>query len=249
MSVFAQTQYAVRCEWGEQGVQQLAPRSDVVIIVDVLSFSTCVDIATARGALIWPWRWKDETAREFAAIQGAELAGTRQTGSGYSLSPASMLKIPPQTRLVLPSPNGATLSLATGGVPTLVGCLRNCRAVAETALGFGKRIAVIPAGERWPDGSLRPAWEDWVGAGAILDQLQRLTLSRDQFSPEAHLALAAFQPVKPILAAQLRQCISGQELIERGFAQDVELAAEWLVSGNTPQLVNQAYFQSSTRTA
>jgi phosphosulfolactate phosphohydrolase-like enzyme len=46
---YDQTEYAIRFEWGAPGVDVLAVCSDVVIIVDVLSFSTCVDIATASS--------------------------------------------------------------------------------------------------------------------------------------------------------------------------------------------------------
>jgi 2-phosphosulfolactate phosphatase len=53
---FDQAVFDVRCEWGQQGILQLAPISDVVIIVDVLSFSTCVDIATSRGAIAFPYQ-------------------------------------------------------------------------------------------------------------------------------------------------------------------------------------------------
>jgi 2-phosphosulfolactate phosphatase len=121
----SQSAFDVRCEWGEQGVAQLAPISDVVIIVDVLSFSTSVDIATSRDAMIFPYRWHDASVAVFAASVGAIVADARRGGPGYSLSPQSLIHLPRGTRLVLPSPNGATLTLGTGRVPTLVGCLRN----------------------------------------------------------------------------------------------------------------------------
>ncbi|MEO1070051.1 MAG: 2-phosphosulfolactate phosphatase, partial [Cyanobacteria bacterium J06638_6] len=167
---FNQSEFDVRCEWGQQGVLQLAPINDVVIIVDVLSFSTCVDIATGRGAIAFPYQWRDGSAQTFAQSMHAELATKRGTGQ-YSLSPASLLSIPQGTRLVLPSPNGSTLSLATGKTPTIAGCLRNAKAVASAAMSYGQKIAVIPAGERWSDGSLRPALEDLIGAGAVLSYL------------------------------------------------------------------------------
>ncbi len=239
---FDQAEFAVRCEWGEQGVRQLAPISDAVIIVDVLSFSTCIDIATARGASVYPWLWKDARAQAFANQINAELAGQREVQTGYSLSPASLLGIPAGTRLVLPSPNGATLSLATGAAPTLAGCLRNCQSVAAAALQLGIRLAVIPAGERWADGSLRPALEDWLGAGALI---QQLSLPAHQLAPEARLALAAFQSAQHDLHAMLRQCSSGKELLEPGFARDVELAAQWNVSDSAPHLQEQAFLNQN----
>lgn len=51
VSFYNQSTFDIRCEWGVKGVEQLAPISDVVIIVDILSFSTCVEIATSRGAI------------------------------------------------------------------------------------------------------------------------------------------------------------------------------------------------------
>ena len=238
-SAFDQSDFEVRCEWGENGVAQLASKSDVVVIVDVFSFSTCVEIATHRGAIVHPYRWRDETAVRFAASLAAELAGGRGHQAKYSLSPQSLLGIPSGTRLVLPSPNGATLALGTGDTPTLAGCLRNYRAVALAARKYGKCISVIPAGERWSDGSLRPAWEDWIGAGAILSQLN------GSLSPEARAAGAAFERAEAEMALLLRQCGSARELIARGYEEDIVLASALNVSACVPVLVNRAFAQSS----
>ena len=224
----------ISCEWGEAGVRQLAPESDAVAIVDVLSFSTSVDIAVARGAVVYPYRLRDDSAHVYAESLGAVLAGSRSEVD-YSLSPASLQRIPAGTRLVLPSPNGATLTLAAGGVPTFAGCLRNATAVAAAMQSAGKRLTVFAAGERWPDGSLRPALEDLIGAGAVIHALQGTR------SPEAAAAEAVFLRFKPDLLSTLRECPSGRELIERGYEDDVQLAAEYDVSGVVPVLVGGGY--------
>lgn len=235
--LFDQPEFDLRCEWGEQGVIQLAPISDVIVIVDVLSFSTCVEIATNNHATVFPYRFKDDAAVEYARSLNAVLA-SRDRSTGYSLSPNSLLTISKGTRLVLPSPNGATLTLSSENTPTIAGCLRNCAAVARYAQSLGARISVIPAGERWEaDGSLRPAWEDWVGAGAILSFLD------GKRSPEAEAAIAAFKFVKDHIFDYLTRCGSGKELIARGFSKDVELAGMLNVSKCTPVLTNGGYIQ------
>ena len=237
---FDQSEFEIRCEWGEQGLAQLAPGSEVVIIVDVLSFSTCVEIALGRGALVFPCRWKDDSAKAFAVAIGAELAGGRSSNAKYSLSPRSFMQISAGSRVVLPSPNGAALTLKAGKQPTLCGCLRNARAVALVAQRFGHHIAVIPAGERWSDGSLRPAFEDWVGAGAIMHEFDR------SLSPEAHAAVAAFHAAQPNLEKLLKQCGSGKELIERGFEKDVVLAAKLNVSECVPVFAEGGFIPLQT---
>lgn len=234
MTFYNQSHFEIRCEWGKKGVEQLAPISDVVIIVDILSFSTCVEIANNRGALVFPFAEKNESAIEFAKSVNAELA-TKRGGNAYSLSPTSLSQIPENTRLVLPSPNGSSLSLATGETPTLAGCLRNCQAVALAAITYGNRIAVIPAGEKWEDGSLRPSFEDLIGAGAILSYLQ------GSLSPDAQIAIAAYHHVRANLKELLLQCSSGIELIERGFEPDVDLAAQLNASDSVPTLIDKAY--------
>jgi 2-phosphosulfolactate phosphatase len=223
---------SVAFEWGEAGARALAPECDVLVVVDVLSFTTAVDVAVGRGAVVLPYPHYDDSAAEFAARQQALLAVGRREQSAerpYSLSPASLGSIPPGTRLVLPSPNGSTISgVAAGLVPrVLAGCLRNATAVAQSCGQV--RVGVIAAGERWRDGALRPAFEDLVGAGAIISHLN------GGWSPEARSAAAAFREVASELETSLEACTSGQELIAWGFAEDVRLAAQSDVSRGVPR--------------
>lgn len=236
---FDQSPYEVRCEWGERGARALAPASDVIVIVDVLSFATAVDVAVSRGAMVYPFA--EEGAAEFAAAEGALLASPSREDGVYSLSPTSLARLPSGARLVLPSPNGATLTLAAREAAPhaviLAGCLRNAAAVAAAANRAGRRVAVIAAGERWTaDRSLRPAIEDWLGAGAIIRELAG---SR---APEAELAAATFEQARADMMRLVRGSGSGRELIGRGFAGDVDLAIQLNISGAAPRLVTAGYF-------
>jgi 2-phosphosulfolactate phosphatase len=226
-------------EWGMHGARTFAGRVGALVVVDVLSFSTCVDIAVARGAEVLPFPYGDaDAARAAAAASGAEVAGRRGSSEhSFSLSPASLLGIAQGMRLLLPSPNGSAISAAASGTPVLTGCLRNAGAVARRAaqIAGSSGVAVIPAGERWPDGSLRPAIEDLIGAGAILQELGL------PCSPEAELVLQAFRGARPRLAELVRASVSGQELIARGYPTDIELAIELDVSAAAPLLVAGAY--------
>jgi 2-phosphosulfolactate phosphatase len=143
-------------------------------------------------------------------------------------------------RIVLPSPNGSTCSVVASELAPVViaGSLRNASAVAAflTHRFKGSVVSVIACGERWPDGQLRPAVEDLLGAGAIL-----AALADQALSPEALAAAGVFQALQQKLSLVLRACSSGQELTLKGLADDVNLAAELDASTSVPVLQNGAY--------
>lgn len=228
--LFDQAEYDLRCEWGLPGLLCLARISDAVVVVDVLSFSTAVDCIAARGAFALPYPCRDDSAARYAENKCAVLASPQRSHDTYSLSPSSVRNIAAGTLLVLPSPNGSALSFSSHHARTFTACLRNAPAVAASLTGSALSVAVIPAGEQWDDGTLRPCLEDWIGAGAVLSLLP------GRRSPEAELAVAAFERFCGDLAGALSHCGSGKELIERGFGCDVRLASEYGVSSAVPLL-------------
>ena len=149
---------------------------------------------------------------------------------------------------MLPSPNGSTIAhrLASGTTTCVAACLRNAEAVADWVdrrFPHPARVAVVAAGERWPDDSLRPAVEDLWGAGAVLSALA--ARGRPGFSPEARAARATYDAIGTDLPAALHACAGGQELDAIGFGADVDVAAEVGASSVVPVLRDGAFVDAA----
>jgi len=232
--------YDVRFQWGPVVAPTLT--GGICVVVDVLRFTTAVEAAVTRGVTVYPYRWRDATAAGFADSVHALLADGADS-AGPSLSPLSMDALAPGRSLVLPSPNGSTCATlaAEAGAQVVAGCLRNAAAVGAWADGAPRPVTVIACGEKWPDGSLRPSLEDLLGAGAILAHL------KGNISPEARAAIAAFRDAECDLPEILRHCASGRELGEKGWAEDVDYAAQLNVSTTVPILENGAFTMISRR--
>jgi 2-phosphosulfolactate phosphatase len=226
--------HGVRFDWGLDGVRRLAPVCDLVVIVDVLSFSTAVEIAVSRGATVFPCGESDAAA-SLAAQLGA-LSPARR-GEGPSLSPASLDELRPGDVVVLPSPNGSACSLEAAHSPAVVvaGSLRNARAVARWARAH-EVVGVVAAGELTSTSALRRCAEDLVGAGAILSRLER-----DDLSPEARVAVAAAAGLDREAGRTLHGCMSARELRARGFDKDVALAFQVDVAATVPVMIEGGY--------
>lgn len=234
-----QSTAAVRFEWGPTGAAAVA--ADVVVVVDVLRFSTTVERFVAGGVTVHPYRWRDGTAAAFAESIGAVVADGRE--GRPSLSPVSVARAGDARRIVLTSINGAmcTLAAAETGATVVAGCLRNAAAVARWVAARGGTVTVLGGGERWgSDGSLRPAVEDLLGAGAILDRLP------GERSPEAELAVAAWQAAAGRHVDLIERSGSGRELARAGWEADTAVAVELDVSDVVPVLVDGAFVAGAT---
>ncbi|WP_426184989.1 2-phosphosulfolactate phosphatase [Microbacterium sp. TWP3-1-2b2] len=133
---FDQSAYQVRFEWGVAGLQRLAP-ADVIVVVDVLRFSSIVTDAVASGrtvALADAERW----SRNGAAVVTAAAAGEPSVLLG-SLRNASAV-----ARTVLELQNRrqqrTSVAVIAAGELTDAGDLRFA---VEDQLGAGTIIAAL----------------------------------------------------------------------------------------------------------
>jgi 2-phosphosulfolactate phosphatase len=245
-----QGHWEVRFDWGADGLGHVAADVDAVVVVDVLRFTTAVSVAVGREGTVLPYMWDmGDAARAYAERHHAELAGRWRDGGGWSLSPTDLAKLPPGSRLVLPSPNGSALAFRARdqapGATVLAGCLRNAAAVAAVAGSAGPGpVAVVAAGERWGGdlGPLRPSVEDMLGAGAVIEGLVAVAGRRaDGLAPEARAARAAFLAARDDLPGWLAGSASGRELAARGWDDDVHAAAALDAEGVAPVLDGPAF--------
>ncbi|WGW13599.1 2-phosphosulfolactate phosphatase [Saxibacter everestensis] len=237
-----QAPYDVHLAWGLEGAERLAADTDIAVVVDVLSFTTTLSVAIDAGMAVYPYRWLDGSAEQYAASVNAKLAVARSTATrdDISLSPASVRDAGNVDRLVLPSPNGSAICHhLAGNVDTVVAAsLRNSAAVGRWICAryrpSSHRVTVIAAGELRRDGTRRSAAEDFWGAGAVLSTLA--DTGWPVIAPAAMESIRAFNNERSYMAGALERCRTGQELSEMGFADDVRIAGELDQSTSVPLL-------------
>ncbi|WP_164545102.1 2-phosphosulfolactate phosphatase [Antribacter gilvus] len=257
-SAFDQRPARVRTDWGLSGALALTAtgaRSSLVVVIDVLSFSTSVTVACEQGSGVYPFPYHDPAgAARLARTMRAALAGPRWE-QGLSISPASLMDLDAE-RLVLPAPNPSTIchTIASRGALVIVGCLRNATAVAGLAAAHlaandAHDVVLVPAGERWPDDTLRPALEDNLAAGAIAARLADM-MDDDvtRLSPETAAAVTLWRGTNDA-ADTIGGAGSGRELIETGFVDDVTIASDVDSTDVVPVLVDGAFVPLGHRIA
>src|SRR4051812_49801421 len=106
----AQEGFRRRFDWGRGGARGLARHVDVAVVVDVLSFSTSVDVAVARSCEVVPVAWGERRSAGLSADEAGVLAVGRRATSPehpYSLSPAPPEAVPQGTPPGVPPPKRA----------------------------------------------------------------------------------------------------------------------------------------------
>jgi 2-phosphosulfolactate phosphatase len=142
-SPFDQSGYQVRLDWGAAGLDRLAP-ADIVVIIDVLRFSTTVTRAIERGET-----YRLDAAAHAVSINGAAIAQhAAATGAVVLL--------------------GALRNASAVAAAIHTAQESRTQRTSIAVIAAGELIA------RGPGGLLRFAVEDQLGAGAVIDALTTL---------------------------------------------------------------------------
>lgn len=208
-SPFDQSRYQVRLEWGDDGLARLAA-SDVVVVVDVLRFSSTVTTRVAAGGAV-PLD---------AAAHAVSLNGSATSRAAAALDPAPIVLL-------------GCLRNASAVAEAIADEQRRRGARTSIALIAGGELVPADAGAAART-ARRFAVEDLLGAGAIVDALGVRGI--DHTSPEAAAAGEAFRGLRAARRHLLAASGSGQELAERGAHDEVRAAAELDASTAVPVL-------------
>lgn len=238
MNPFTQDDFPVRLLWGPNGARAAAERRDVLVIVDVLRFSSAVAFAVESRVDLYPAGPGEEN--ELAGRYDAAIAKHSMDADavgGFSLSPSSFDHAESGHRVVISPVNGAACARLASRVPQLLAAgLVNAAAVGRVVNEFVARssVTILACGERWndhgEDGDLRFALEDYLGAGAVLSRIEA------RMSPEAEVCRAAFEASRNNIRGLLWECASGRELREKGLSEDVDRCSALDVLGVAPVL-------------
>lgn len=207
---------------GRAGLKKITPKIQYVVLFDTFHFSTAVDIALSRGAVVFPSGSND-----------------RNEMPANWISPSSLQRAHFGERInVLPSPSTALAKEAfrllkkNGHENSAVisACLRNAAAVCEWLSRRSGPVLLLVASSYEPKLN-EDCFEDILSAGAVAAGLS------GSKSPETMAAHATFvASINSGILEGLTKSKNGIQLMNAGKERDIQLAAELDVSDSVPVL-------------
>ncbi|KQO81719.1 hypothetical protein ASF17_11365 [Frigoribacterium sp. Leaf263] len=189
MNTHGQQKYQVRLDHGIAGAGRIAPGAHLVVVVDALDGHGLLSTDETVAAVL------DAVAEASEGADRSEGADATERGDGPVH--AETVEV-----LLVTTPADAD------GV---------ARRVLERQADRGDRavVAIVAAGAVEPDG-FRPAVEDQLAAGAVVDALAAVGI--DSSSPEAAVACAAAVSLRRATSHLLTASASAGELVATGRA-------------------------------
>ncbi len=201
-----------------------------VVVIDVLRATSTMVEALANGAKnIFAVATTDEAVKIATGIGRDQtlLAGERNCVriEGFDLgnSPLEMTEEKVGGRQLIMTTTNGTGALAAAGSArrVLVASLLNVDAVARELAEGDQEITLLCAGRE-----KRFALEDAICAGALALRLYKKVGQRRNWSDAALAAAQLARRYLPSVERTLRRVAAGRQLLELGFAADVEFCAQ-----------------------
>ncbi|MDE0545289.1 2-phosphosulfolactate phosphatase [Microbacterium sp. C7(2022)] len=219
---FDQSTYQVRFDWGLSGLERLAP-ADIVVVVDVLNFSTHVIAEFESGREVVP-----DAATAAPGFDGAPIAALAGRSDG--------------TVLLATHRNCGAVAREVMRVQTERGTRTSVAVIAagerdglDDALverdGLEAAAGAFAHGQ---SGAVRFAVEDFLGAGAVIAALGDLGI--DHCSPEAVAAAEAHRALRGATRHLLSASGTGRQLAAAGQGHALAAALAAGESAVVPRL-------------
>ncbi|ANE48082.1 2-phosphosulfolactate phosphatase [Paenibacillus swuensis] len=211
-----------------------------VIVIDVLrATSTVVSALDNGGACIIPVETVSQAkqCQSLGDLLGGERYCKKIAGFHFGNSPLEYTEQHVKDRrIILTTTNGTrAVQKAQRAAIVLAGCLRNAASCAETAVSFGKDIAVLCSGTR-DEFSL----EDGLCAGLLVERIVQFVgnQSRARVSTnDLGMALRfAYLHQQDDITSTLLESSNGKRLARLGYREDVVYCSEVDVTTMVPIL-------------
>ena len=207
-----------------------------VVVIDVLRATTTICHALAAGAAaVVPCLEIDEARAKAAelgranVVLGGERRGLKIEGFDLGNAPTEYTSASVGGRTVVFTTTNGTRAMRHAGqaAEILIGSFANLGAVVET-LASSDEIDLVCAGT---GGAITA--EDALFAGAVVERLTETAIGGTrkprELNDQARLARDAWRTLEASsssLAAALRECQGGRNLIAEGFDADIDTAAK-----------------------
>ena len=221
------------------------PAVDVWIVIDVLRATTVITrwfelgggdlypVASTREARELTSRLSSGEGATRPLLMGEENAippeGFDLGNSPLDLS-REIVRSHPCGVMSTSNGTGALLAAAATGTPVIAACVRNASAALDHALSIGPRLGLLCSGRR-----RRPAWDDTLCAGLILDELKK-EHPEVLLADSARLALLTWQSSRGRLLESMRTADHAVFLDRIGYGPDIDFACEQDAASVVPLL-------------
>jgi 2-phosphosulfolactate phosphatase len=210
-----------------------------VVVIDVLRATSVMARAMSQGASeIIPVATVEEAFQKRkvlpreSVILGGERGSKKIPGFDLGNSPreyvAERIK---GKKLILTTTNGTkAFHLVSSGKEILVGSFFNISVTAQQCLELNRDLFIFPSGD---EGNF--SLEDNLCGGMLIDRMMKIGRKRIALTDASHCAQILYERYKANILEAFRLSLHGQELVKRGFGEDLIYCAQIDITDVIPQ--------------